>query len=65
MVEDSFTKLERTTGFTNAQNNVLKAMSKKDKAINEFGFEKTTSVKSLKEWWDILDKVYKGDNIVK
>lgn len=33
--------------------------------VDEFGFEKITSIKSSKEAWDILEKEYMGDDRVK
>lgn len=35
------------------------------RAIDESSVEKIASVKTLKEMWDILEKVYKGDDWVK
>lgn len=53
--------------------NALKVKHTKDKTflyvlywvVNEFDFEKIVSVKPSKEAYDILEKVYKGDDRVK
>ncbi|BAT84814.1 hypothetical protein VIGAN_04227500 [Vigna angularis var. angularis] len=34
-------------------------------AVDESGFEKIVNAKSSREAWQILEKVYKGDNHVK
>ena len=70
VVEDGF---EEPANTVNWSNNQLKEALVKYKAalyilyqaVDKFGFEKIASVKSSKEAWDILEKVYKGDDRVK
>jgi len=73
VVEDGFDEPANTTGWSNVQLKVLKDVHVKDKAalyilyqaVDESDFEKIASVKSSKEVWGILEKMYKGDDRVK
>jgi len=73
VVEDGFDEPANTTGWSNVQLKVLKDAHVKDKAalyilyqaVDESDFEKIASVKSSKEVWGILEKMYKGDDRVK
>ena len=73
VVEDSFEELFDTTGYTVAQNKVLKELWSKDKAalymlfraVDESGFEKIARATTSKEAWDTLEKVFKGTDRVK
>ena len=73
VVEDGFEEPTNTTNWSNVQLKALKETRVKDKAtlcilyqdVDEFGFEKITSVKSSKEMQEILENTYKGDDRVK
>jgi predicted AlkP superfamily phosphohydrolase/phosphomutase len=73
VVEEGFEEPTNTTGYTAAQNKVLKEARSKDKAalymlfraVDESGFEKIADATTSKEAWDILEKVFKGADRVK
>jgi len=68
VVQEGFEELENTTGYSAAQNKVLKETQSKDKttlymlyrAADEAIFEKIVGASTSKEAWDILEKVFKG-----
>ncbi|XP_052723895.1 uncharacterized protein LOC128193810 [Vigna angularis] len=73
VVESGYEEPTDDEGQTAAQLAALKKTRVKDKsalyilyrAVDESGFEKIVNAKSSKEAWQILEKVYKGDNRVK
>ncbi|XP_017410482.2 uncharacterized protein LOC108322762 [Vigna angularis] len=73
VVESGYEEPTDDEGQTVAQLAALKKTRVKDKsalyilyrAVDESGFEKIVNAKSTKEAWQILEKVYKGDNRVK
>ena len=73
MVEEGFEESKDTTGYTVAQNKVLKELRSKDqtalymlfRAVDESGFEKIASATTSKETWDTFKKVFKGTDRVK
>ncbi|XP_068475202.1 uncharacterized protein [Phaseolus vulgaris] len=68
VVQEGFEEPKNTTGYSAAQNKVLKETRSKDKttlymlyqAVEEAIFEKTVGASTSKEAWDILEKVLKG-----
>ena len=73
MVEEGFDEPNDTTGYTTAQNRVLKELRSKDKValymlfwvIDKSGFEKIARTTTSKEAWDTLEKMFKGTDQVK
>ena len=73
VVEEGFEEPKNTTGYTTAQDKVLKEVRSKDKltlymlfrAVDESGFEKIASATTSKEAWDTLGKMFKGTDWVK
>ena len=73
IIEGGFEEPSDTTGFSVAQNKVLKEARSKDKAalymlfraVDESGFEKIAGATTSKEAWDTLEKVFKRADRVK
>ena len=73
VTNDGFEEPTNTTGYTAAQNKVLKETRSKDKtalymlfrAVDESAFEKIAGSTTSKEAWDTLEKAFKGADRVK